>query len=178
MITANTNSEELKAEIQKRVAILAQTLQGADRDKAEIETRSALNRASEGELGGFDAELLTWVMASDTEWDDIIALLKLLNDLVKDSHPETPNPEKPKGFGFSTIADTVKAEIAESEAKRDSDRRFVRSIVKDVAGSYGITSYTYYGVNISGGLTDEEFAKWRRLIREDISSIVGHGIYD
>lgn len=182
MIYASTNIEEIKAEIQKRVAILAQTLQGADRDKLMLETRNALNLASEGELGEFDIELLTWAMASDTEWDDVISLLKLLNDLVKESHPETPNPENPKPpFGFSAIAADVKNEIAASEAKRIDDRRFVRAIINDVVGDYGLTEISCNGMHdedIRMGLNTDAFRNITQFIMRDIESIINPRLDD
>ena len=79
--------------------------------------------------------------------------------------------ETTKRPGFSAIAETIKAEVSETEAKRDKDRRFIKSLIKDAAGSYNL------GVNpkvnqVSQGLTAEAFTRESHDLRAEIVSIL------
>ena len=73
--------------------------------------------------------------------------------------------------GFSAIAETIKAEVYEAEAKREADRRFIKSLIRDAAGSYNL------GVNsqvnqVSQGLTAEAFTRESHDLRAEIVSIL------
>ena len=89
------------------------------------------------------------------------------------------NIETLKPFGFAAIADTVTDEIAAAEAKRAEDRRFVRSIVNDVAGTMGIeTLDRFHDDEIREGLSSRLFASYSEDVRHSITRMVEPKIKD
>ena len=89
------------------------------------------------------------------------------------------NIETLKPFGFAAIADTVSSEITAAETKRGEDRRFVRSIINDVAGTMGIkTLDRFHDDEIRNGLSNRSFSSYSEDIRHSIMRIVQPRIDD
>ena len=100
-----------------------------------------------------------------------------MNTNIERTMDETLDPAKP--FGFAAIADTVSAEITAAETKRDEDRKFVRSIINDVAGTMGIKTIDRFNDDeIRNGLSSRSFASYSEDIRHSIMRIVQPKIDD
>ena len=179
MIMANTNIEKIMSEvdnlretINEQLAIFTQVMTSSDRESIMLSASEAIDLAMEGRLNEISLGL-EYEMSNDEEWDNIVALIQKINTMVRESLSETPNPERAKPFGFAAIAAKVNDEIAATEAKRDKDRRFVRAIINDVVGDYGLTDIINDVVDdIRMGLNTDAFRNITQFIMRDIESII------
>lgn len=164
----NTNTKRTMDEVKnlqesicKQLAIFTQTLSGADRESVMITAEDALAAAMEGRLTEANLTLLEYAVVSDEEWDNIISLIQKINALAKDAKPV-------KRPGFASLAENIKAEVSEAEAKREADRRFISSLIKDAAGTYGISVDN----QVSQGLSANDFTRKSHDSRAEIVGII------